>query len=69
MSLKQTIFVKIIFITVHCAVHAIKLIKFDMAKLVFKFYHQMDFNIIFTNEFYIGSFFSFQRQDISLCKK
>ena len=53
MSLKQTIFVKIIFITVH----AIKLIKFDMAKLVFKFYHQMDFNIIFTNEFYIGSFF------------
>ena len=38
-------------------------------KLVSKFYFQIDFNIIFTNEFSIGNFFPFQRHDIPLCKK
>ena len=55
---KQKIFVKIPFMTAH----ANKLIKFDPGKLVSKFYSQMDFNIVFTNEFSIDSFFfPFQR--------
>ena len=54
---KQKIFVKIPFMPAH----ANKLIKFDLSKLVSKFYPQIDFNIIFTNEFSIASFYLFKR--------
>ena len=53
---KQKIFVKIPFMTAH----ANKLFKFYLGKLVSKFYPQIDFNIIFTNDFSIGSFFYFK---------
>ena len=53
---KQKIFVKIPFMSAHSN----KLIKFDLSKLVSKFYPQIDFNIIFTNDFSIGSFFQFK---------
>ena len=49
--------------------HANELIKFYVGKLVFKIYPQIDFNINFTNEFSIGSFFLFQKEDIPLRKK
>ena len=61
---KQKIFVTIPFMTAH----ANKLFKFYLGKLVSKFYPQIDFNIIFTNDFSIGSFFYF-KDKISLCVK
>ena len=53
---KQKIFVKILLMTAH----ANKLINFDLGKLVSKFYPQIDFTIIFTDEFSIGGFFYFK---------
>ena len=61
---KQKIFVKIPFMSAHSN----KLIKFDLIKLVSKFYPQIDFNIIFTNDFSIGSFFLF-KDKVSPCVK
>ena len=53
---KQNILVKISFMTAH----AKKLIKFDVHKLVSKFYPWIDFNMILTNEFSIGNLLHFK---------
>ena len=45
-----------------------KLINFDVCKLVSKFYPQIDFNILSTNEISIGRFFNF-KDKISSCVK
>ena len=58
----QKIFVKIPFMSCQSVnVHANQLIKFGVGKLVYKFYLQIKLNIIFTSEFFMGSFFLFER--------